>query len=75
MVELGRWLIFLGLVIALTGAVLLVANRLFPWLGNMPGTLSFEGENFKVFIPIGAMILVSVIGTILLNVILRIFRN
>lgn len=75
MVELGRWLIFIGLVIALTGAVILMANRLFPWLGNVPGNLSFEGENFKVYIPLGAMILVSVIGTILLNIIVRIFRN
>lgn len=75
MIELGRWLIFIGLVLALTGAVILMANRFFPWLGNMPGNLSYEGENFKVYIPLGAMILVSIIGTILLNIIVRIFRN
>ncbi|MFO7663075.1 MAG: DUF2905 domain-containing protein [Chloroflexota bacterium] len=75
MVELGRWLIFIGLTIALTGVVILMANRFFPWLGNMPGNISFEGENYKIFIPLGAMILVSVLGTILLNILLRIFRN
>jgi hypothetical protein len=52
-----------------------VANRFFPWLGNMPGNLSYEGENFKIYFPLGTMILVSILGTILLNVVLRIFRR
>jgi H+/Cl- antiporter ClcA len=75
MAEMGRWLIFIGLIIAITGVVILMADRLFPWLNDMPGNISFEGENYKVYIPLGAMILVSVIGTIILNIILRIFRN
>jgi hypothetical protein len=75
MVEFGRLLVIIGLVIALSGFIILLANRFFPWFGNMPGNLSYEGENFKVYFPLGTMILVSLLATILLNVVLRIFRR
>jgi len=75
MIEFGRILIIIGLVLALIGALILVTGRFFPWLGNLPGDFSFEGENFKVYIPFATMILVSILGTILLNIIIRIFRR
>ena len=75
MVEFGRVLLIIGLTIAFGGLVILVAARYFPWLGNLPGDLLFETENSKVFIPITTMILISVLGTILLNILLRIFRR
>ena len=42
MIEFGRMLIIIGLVIAFAGALLLVAARFFPWLGNLPGDLRIE---------------------------------
>ena len=38
---------------------------------RLPGTLSWTSENVTVFVPIGLMLLVSIIGTIVLNVFLR----
>lgn len=73
--ELGRLLLVLGVVIALVGGALLVAGRFFPWLGNLPGDIRYEGENTKVFIPITTMILISVVGSIILNIIARFFRD
>jgi hypothetical protein len=73
--EFGRLLLFIGLGLAAAGLIILVGTRFFPWLGKLPGDIYYEGENTKVFIPITTMILVSVIGTILLNLILRIFRD
>jgi hypothetical protein len=75
MVEFGRLLLIIGLAVAFCGVVILVATRYFPWLGNLPGDLRFEGENYKIYFPLATMILVSVLGTILLNVVLRIFRR
>jgi len=74
MVEFGRILVVIGLAIAFSGIVILVAAKIFPSLGNMPGTFTFEGENFKIVFPLGMMILISLLGTILLNVVFRIFR-
>ena len=38
---------------------------------RVPGTLSWKSENVTVFVPLGLMLLVSIIGTIVLNVFLR----
>ena len=38
---------------------------------RIPGTLSWKSENVTVFVPIGLMLLVSIVGTIVLNVFLR----
>lgn len=73
--EMGRLLVIIGLVITGSGVLILVAIRFFPWLGNLPGDISYQSGNTKVFIPITTMILVSVLATILLNVVLRIFRR
>lgn len=75
MADIGRLLIFIGLSIAVTGVVILLATRYLPWLGNLPGDIRVEGENYKVYFPLATMILISVIGTILLNLIVRFFRR
>lgn len=73
--DFGRLLVIMGLVIALAGGLILLAGRFFPWLGNLPGDIRFEGENFKFYFPLATMLLISIVGTILLNVVLRIFRR
>ncbi len=75
MTDFARLLIIIGSVIAFAGVLLLLATRYFPWLGNLPGDIRIETENFKVFVPLATMILVSLLATILLNIVLRIFRR
>jgi hypothetical protein len=66
----GRILIWTGLALALLGVVLVFAGRI-PGLGHLPGDISIQRDRFSVYIPLGAMILVSVVLTLLLNVIVR----
>ena len=75
MSDIGRMLLILGAVILITGALLFVGGRLFPWLGHLPGDIRYESENVKIFIPITTMILISVVGTIIFNILIRIFRR
>lgn len=75
MLEFGRLLVIIGLAIAFTGIIILVAGKVFPWLGNLPGDIRIEGENYNIYIPLATMLLVSVLGSILLNIVLRIFRK
>lgn len=75
MSDVGRWLLILGAVIFITGLVFVVGGRLFPWLGRLPGDIRYETENVKVFFPITTMILISVVGTIVLNILIRFFRR
>jgi hypothetical protein len=74
-VEFGRLLLIIGATIALAGILVLVAAKYFPWLGNLPGDFEIEGENYRIYFPLATMILVSVLGTILLNIVIRIFRR
>ena len=75
MTDMGRLLIIIGLVIAFTGLLILIAVRFFPWLGNLPGDIHIVTQNSRVYIPLATMILVSIVATILLNIIIRIFRR
>ncbi|MCB8922131.1 MAG: DUF2905 domain-containing protein [Ardenticatenaceae bacterium] len=75
MIEFGRLLIIIGLVIVLAGVLVLVAARFFPWLGHLPGDIRIETEKVKLFFPLATMLLVSLLGSVLLNVVLRIFHK
>jgi hypothetical protein len=73
--DFARILIIIGLVITFTGILILIFGRFFPWFGNLPGDIRFESENLKVFLPLATMILISLLATILLNIVIRIFRR
>jgi hypothetical protein len=75
MVEFGRLLVIIGLVTALAGVLILVAVRYFPWLGNLPGDIRFESDNMRFYFPLATMLLISILGSILLNIVIRIFNR
>jgi hypothetical protein len=72
--DLGKWLLALGLVIAAAGGLLWLLGRL-PFLGNLPGDLRLQNENFGCVLPLGTMILLSLILTVLLNIALRLLNK
>ena len=71
--ELGRWLIGLGALLLLVGIVFLALGRV-PGLGRLPGDIVIEREGLTVFIPLGTMLLVSLVLTVLANLIARLWR-
>lgn len=75
MEAIGRFLLITGLAVAIIGVLLMLGGRFFPWLGNLPGDLRYESDNVKIYFPFATMILISIIATIFLNVIVRIFRR
>ncbi|HET6446545.1 MAG TPA: DUF2905 domain-containing protein [candidate division Zixibacteria bacterium] len=75
MTDFAKILIIIGLVISFAGVVLLVAIRYFPWLGNLPGDIRLEGENFKVYLPLATMLIISILASVILNIVIRIFRR
>jgi Protein of unknown function (DUF2905) len=66
---LGRLLIGGALVLLVLGGLFLLLGRL--GLDRLPGDLVFRRGDLTVYFPIGLMILLSVVGTIVLNVLLR----
>jgi hypothetical protein len=63
--DLGRWLIALGVLLVIVGAVFLLAPKI-PWLGKLPGDISFKRGNVSFYFPLGTCILISIILTLLL---------
>ena len=65
----GRLLIGGALVVLVLGVLFLLLGRL--GIDRLPGDFVFRRGNLTVYLPIGVMILVSIVGTILLNLFLR----
>lgn len=65
----------IGAGIVVIGALVRFAPGLFGWFGNLPGDIEIQGEKSRVFIPITSMIVVSVILTVIVNVIGSVFRD
>jgi hypothetical protein len=70
---LGRLLIIAGGLL-LAGGVLLVLLGQIPFVGRLPGDIAIERERFSFFFPLASMLILSLILTILINIILRFFR-
>jgi hypothetical protein len=69
MVTAAKILIGLAVVLALVGAGLLLASKL--GIERLPGDVVIKRGNFTLYAPIGLMILLSVVGSIILNLFLR----
>lgn len=74
MVELGKILLGLGLLLIVVGGALLLAARFGLPLGRLPGDMSYRGKNVSVFFPLGTSILLSVVLSVILYLISR-FRR
>lgn len=70
--NLGGVLVAVGIVVVLIGV--LVWSGALSWFGRLPGDIRIEGERSRVFIPIASMLVVSVVLTIVVNLVTRMWR-
>ncbi|MBN1340838.1 MAG: DUF2905 domain-containing protein [Bacteroidales bacterium] len=73
MPQLGKYIIIAGILIVIAGLILYFFGDKLGWLGRLPGDIRIERENFRFYIPITTMILLSVLISILLWIIRRLF--
>ena len=73
MSDMAKLLMIMGAGIFGVGLLLFLGGRI-PWLSNLPGNIVVKGDNFTLFVPLGTMILVSVVLTVVLNLLARLFR-
>jgi len=74
MVELGKSLIFIGVIVIVVGTILLFNDRLPFNLGKLPGDISYKKENFSFYFPITTSILISIVLSLLFYLFGRFFR-
>jgi hypothetical protein len=63
----GRFLIMMGVMLAVVGVIITLGGR----LPQLPGNIVIDHPHVKVYFPLGTMILVSIVLTIILNVFIR----
>ncbi len=66
---IGKLLVGGAIVLLVLGGIFLLLGRF--GLDRLPGDLVFRRGNLTVYFPIGLMILLSLVGTILLNLFYR----
>lgn len=67
---LARFLILFGVISFVMGLVLLAGERI-PFLGRLPGDLLFRRGGATIYIPLATSLLLSVVLTILVNIVFR----
>lgn len=74
MTHLGKILIGVGILVVIVGIIIYFWGNKLSWLGNLPGDIRVERENFKFYFPLTTMIIISVIITVLVRLFNKFFN-
>lgn len=66
----GKLLMLLGIVLFVIGLIVTFGPKI-PFLGKLPGDIYVERKGFSFSFPIVTCLVVSVIGTLILNIFFR----
>lgn len=69
----GRLLVIAGLCLAVIGGAVWAVGH-FGGLQNLPGTIRFGGRDFVFVFPLLACVVISLVLTVLINVIMRLLH-
>ena len=67
----ARLLMAAGALLFVVGAAIWLASKFGIPLGRLPGDISWQGRNVKIFAPVTTMIIISIILTVIVNLISR----
>lgn len=70
--SVAKTLMLAALALLAIGALLFVFAKL--GMPRLPGDVVLEGRNWKVYLPLATSLLISVFLTLVINLLLRVFR-
>jgi hypothetical protein len=68
---LAKLFIMCGIALLSIGLALQFAPGLVNWFGRLPGDIYIEREGMRIFVPITSMIVVSLLLTLIVNLLFR----
>jgi hypothetical protein len=74
MAEMGRFLVIVGIALAVIGGIVMLLGRTGVPLGRLPGDILYRGKNTTFYFPLASSILISVVLSIVLFLIGRLKR-
>lgn len=69
--EFGKLLIFLGVLLVVAGAIVMLLSRANLPLGRLPGDIIYRGKNTRIYFPLATSLLLSVVLSIVLYLLSR----
>ena len=75
MENIARFLVIGGIVLILIGGGVYLAAKFGIPFGRLPGDIRIEGKNGSFYFPVVTSIILSLVLTVLLNIIIRLFRK
>lgn len=68
---MAKWIMIVGALLFVLGAMLHFAPWTLNWFGKLPGDIRIESERSSIYFPITSMIIISIVLTILINLFKR----
>jgi len=69
--DIGKMMVFLGIVLLLFGLVLIAAGRAHLPVGRLPGDIVYRGKHTTIYFPLVTSILISIVLSVVLYVFSR----
>lgn len=69
--RLALWFLIIAAVCVLAGMLLSSGGRYLSWFGRLPGDIRIDGKNYVVRIPLASGLLVSLVITLIANLLRR----
>jgi hypothetical protein len=71
--QTGKYILIAGVIIVAAGIIIYFFHDYFKWIGRLPGDFRIEKENFRFYFPLATMIILSLVITIIINILKRFF--
>ena len=75
MENIGRYLMIGGIILFVIGGLVFLASKFGIPFGRLPGDIRIESENFSFYFPLASSVIISILLTIVLNVVVRLFKK
>ena len=75
MENIGRFLMIGGVILFVVGGLVFLAAKFGLPFGHLPGDIRIEGKNTTFYFPLASSILISIVLTILINIIIRFWKR
>lgn len=75
MTQFPKWIIFAGLVLIAFGLIFWLAMKLAFPVGKLPGDILIEKEKYRFYFPVATSIVLSIILTLVINLVFWIFKK
>ena len=67
--QAGKYVVVVGIIIVLAGLILWLAPGMLKWFGHLPGDIKIEKPGFRFYAPLGSMLLLSILFSLLIWII------